>query len=160
MAGTPPARPSVLVVEDDDATRAMLGFVLHDAGFDVREAVDGVEAMKHLTVYPPDCVVLDLMLPGIDGMEVLRVRRDRGVAPDTRVIVLTAKGDPNDAVWCWKLGADEFLVKPVAADRITREVRALIKRSTVEQDRRRQQGLADAEDRVRMEQAFSPRYGG
>jgi DNA-binding response OmpR family regulator len=150
-------RRSVLVVEDDDGTRAMLGFVLHDAGFDVREAVDGLEAMKHLTVYPPDCMVLDLMLPGVDGFEVLRIRRDRGVAPDTRVLVLTAKGDPNDAVWCWSLGADEFLVKPVAPDRIVREVQALVERSTVAQDRRRQRGLAEAEEQVRLEAAFTPK---
>jgi DNA-binding response OmpR family regulator len=147
----------VLVVDDDASVRAMLGYLLHDEGYEVREAADGAEAIEALTVEAPDCMVLDLMMPNVDGVEVLRARRARGFAPDTRVLVLTAKTDTKDAVWCWELGADEYLNKPVDPDKLAREIRQLLARSTVELDRRRRVGLADARQRDRLEAAFTPK---
>jgi two-component system alkaline phosphatase synthesis response regulator PhoP len=148
---------TVLVVDDEASVRAMLGYLLHDEGYDVREAADGAEAITELTVQPPDCMVLDLMMPNVDGVAVLRNRRDRGLAPDTRVLVLTAKTDTKDAVWCWELGADEYLNKPVDPDKLTREIRQLLARSTVELQRRRRVGLADARARDELEAAFTPK---
>jgi DNA-binding response OmpR family regulator len=147
----------VLVVDDDASVRAMLGYLLHDEGYDVREAADGAEALETLTVAAPDCMVLDLMMPNVDGVTVLRSRRDRGLAPDTRVLVLTAKTDTKDAVWCWELGADEYLNKPVDPDKLAREIRQLLARSTVELQRRRKVGLADARARDKLEAAFTPK---
>jgi DNA-binding response OmpR family regulator len=147
----------VLVVDDDASVRAMLGYLLHDEGYDVREAADGAEAITELTVDAPDCMVLDLMMPNVDGVEVLRARRERGFAPDTRVLVLTAKTDTKDAVWCWELGADEYLNKPVDPDKLAREIRQLLSRSTVELQRRRRVGLADARSRDELEAAFTPK---
>jgi len=135
----------------------MLGFLLADEGYDVREAADGAEAITSLTVDPPDCVILDLMMPNVDGLEVLRARAKGRFAPDTRVLVLTAKTDTRDAVWCWELGADEYLNKPVDPDRFVREVRQLLARSPLELDRRRRTGLADAKQRDRLEAAFTPK---
>ncbi|MEY2448238.1 MAG: two-component system, OmpR family, alkaline phosphatase synthesis response regulator PhoP [Acidimicrobiaceae bacterium] len=135
----------------------MLGYLLHDEGYDVREAADGAEAITELTVDAPDCMVLDLMMPNVDGVEVLRARRERGFAPDTRVLVLTAKTDTKDAVWCWELGADEYLNKPVDPDKLAREIRQLLSRSTVELQRRRRAGLADARSRDELEAAFTPK---
>jgi DNA-binding response OmpR family regulator len=149
--------PTVLVVDDDASVRAMLGYLLHDEGYDVREAADGVEAVTALTVEAPDCMVLDLMMPNVDGVEVLRRRRAGGFAPDTRVLVLTAKTDTKDAVWCWELGADEYLNKPVDPDKLAREIRQLLARSTVELERRRRVGLADARARDKLEAAFTPK---
>jgi two-component system alkaline phosphatase synthesis response regulator PhoP len=149
--------PTVLVVDDDASVRGMLGYVLHDEGYVVTEAVDGEEALRELVVAAPDCMVLDLMMPKVDGVEVLRRRRDQNLASRTRVLVLTAKTDPQDAVWCWELGADEFLTKPVDPDRLAREVRLLLDRTTAELRRRREVGLADARTRDRLEQAFTPR---
>ena len=147
----------MLVVDDDASVRAMLGYLLHDEGYDVQEAADGAEAITALTVAAPDCMVLDLMMPNVDGVSVLRARRERGFAPDTRVLVLTAKTDTKDAVWCWELGADEYLNKPVDPDKLAREIRQLLARSSVELQRRRPVGLADARARDKLEAAFRPK---
>src|SRR5437868_15312975 len=123
MAGEARRARSVLVVDDEASVRAMLGYLLHDEGYDVREASDGGEAIEELTVNPPDAMVLDLMMPNVDGLDVLRVRRERGFAPDTRILILTAKTDTADAVWCWELGADEYMNKPVDPEKLARELR-------------------------------------
>jgi len=147
----------VLVVDDDASVRGMLGYLLHDEGYDVREAADGVEAIDELVARAPDCMVLDLMMPNVDGVGVLRARKARGFAPDTRVLVLTAKTDTKDAVWCWELGADEYLNKPVDPDKFAREVRQLLARTSDELEHRRKVGLADAQARDRLEAAFTPK---
>jgi DNA-binding response OmpR family regulator len=144
----------VLVVDDDASVRAMLGYVLDDEGYVVREAEDGAVALDELLTDPPDCMVLDLMMPRVDGVEVLRRRKDRALASRTRVLVLTAKTDTRDAVWCWELGADEYLTKPVDPDRLAREVRLLLARTPDELRHRREVGLADARERDRIERAF------
>lgn len=146
--------PTVLVVDDDASVRAMLGYVLHDEGYTVREAEDGADALEELLIDPPDCMVLDLMMPRVDGVEVLRRRKDRSLATRTRVLVLTAKTDSRDAVWCWELGADEYLTKPVDPERLAREVRLLLSRTPQELRHRREVGLADARERDRIERAF------
>lgn len=144
----------MLVVDDDASVRAMLGYILDDEGYVVREAEDGAQALEELLVDPPDCMVLDLMMPEVDGVEVLRRRNARSLATGTRVLVLTAKTDASDAVWCWELGADEYLNKPVDPERLAREVRMLLARTPSELRHRRMVGLADARERDRIERAF------
>ena len=148
---------TVLVVDDDASVRTMLAYLFDDEGYEVQEASDGAEALAALEADPPDCMVLDLMMPKVDGVEVLRRRRDGELAPHTRVLVLTAKTDPQDAVWCWELGADEFLNKPVDPERLSREVRLLLARTPAELRTRREVGLADAHQRDRLEAAFEPK---
>lgn len=150
-------RPSVLIVDDDPSVRSMLGFLLADEGYDVREASDGAEAIGELTANAPDVMVLDLMMPNVDGYDVLRARRDRGIAPDTRVLILTAKTETTDAVWCWELGADEYLVKPVDPDKLAFDMRVLMGSTAVQLERRRITALADARERDRLEAAFEPK---
>jgi DNA-binding response OmpR family regulator len=145
---------TVLVVDDDASIRAMLGYVLDDEGYEVREAVDGAQALHELLVDPPDCMVLDLMMPAVDGFEVLRRRNELGTASQTRVLVLTAKTEARDAVWCWELGADEYLMKPVDPERLAREVRQLLARTPDDLRHRRDVGLVDAKERDRLERAF------
>lgn len=147
----------MLLVDDDASVRGMLGYLLQDEGYEVSEAADGAEAIEALTAAAPDCMVLDLMMPNVDGVGVLRARRERGFAPDTRVLVLTAKTDTKDAVWCWELGADEYLNKPVDPEKFAREVRQLLARTTDELEHRRHVGLADAKARDRLEAAFTPK---
>lgn len=147
----------VLIVDDDASIRTMLAFVFHDEGFDVGEAADGAEALEVLQTRPPALVVLDLMMPEVDGVEVLRRRQAEGLASDTRVLVLTAKTDTQDAVWCWELGADEYLTKPVDPERLLREGLALLRRTPAELRRRREQGLAEARRLDALEAAFRPR---
>jgi DNA-binding response OmpR family regulator len=144
----------VLIVDDDASIRTMLAFVFDDAGYVVSEAADGREALDVLRTAPPALIVLDLMMPGIDGVSVLRTRRADGLAAETRVLILTAKLDTQDAVWCWELGADEYLTKPVDPDRLLREGVALLKRTPDELRRRREAGLTEARRLDALEAAF------
>jgi CheY-like chemotaxis protein len=136
--------PDVLVVDDDEIIRGMLAFLLEGEGHAVEQAPDGADALEVLRTRPPDCMVLDLMMPGVDGLSVLRTRRDEGLAPETRVIVLTAKSGTEDAVWCWEAGADEFLTKPFDPMRLLRLVHDLANLTPAEAQRRREVGLADS----------------
>lgn len=136
--------PDVLVVDDDEIIRGMLGFLFEAEGHHVEQVADGAAALEVLREHQPDCMVLDLMMPGMDGMSVLKARHEEGLAPDTRVIVLTAKSGTEDAVWCWEAGADEFLTKPFDPDRLLRLVRDLSLLSPAEAQRRRELGLADS----------------
>ena len=135
----------------------MLGYLLDDEGYEVSEAEDGAQAIEMLVSDAPDCMVLDLMMPNVDGVQVLRERRARGFAPDTRILVLTAKTTAADAVWCWELGADEYLMKPVDPERFAKEIRVLLARSSADNERRRRVGLAEARERDRIEAAFTPK---
>jgi DNA-binding response OmpR family regulator len=146
----------VLIVDDDASIRSMLGFVFDDAGYRVAEAVDGKEALDILRTEPPALMILDLMMPEVDGVEVLRRRRNEGFAQDTRVLVLTAKLDTQDAVWCWELGADEYITKPVDPDRLLRYGLALLKRTPDELQHRREVGLEEARRLDGLEEAFRP----
>ena len=150
------AEGDVLIVDDDPSIRTMLAFVFEDAGFTATEAADGDESIERLRSDPPALMVLDLMMPKVDGVEVLRRRQQEAIAADTRILVLTAKLDTKDAVWCWELGADEFLTKPVDPDRLGREVRHLLARTPTDLRHRRELGLADARERDRLERAFTP----
>lgn len=146
----------VLIVDDDPSIRSMLAFVFHDEGFEVLEAQDGDEALEVLQANPPSLMILDLMMPGTDGIAVLRARRERQMALGTRILILTARTDARDAVWCWELGADEYVTKPVDPDRLLREGILLLKRTPGDLRTRREQGLADARRIDAIEAAFRP----
>ena len=88
-------RMRVLVVDDDPLVRNLLTAVLHDASFDLDEAVDGQDALAIAAVRPPDVVVLDVMMPGLDGYEVCRALRADPSFRATRIVVLTAKNTPG-----------------------------------------------------------------
>ena len=115
--------PDVLVVDDDPDIRAMLGFTLGDE-FNVRFASGGVEAIEVLATEPPDVMILDLMMPEVDGYDVLEARRDRGLAPHTHVLMLTCKTDEGDLVRTWALGADAYVSKPTDPELIAVKLRA------------------------------------
>ena len=115
--------PDVLVVDDDPDIRAMLGYTLGDE-FNVRFASGGAEALELIATQPPDAMVLDLMMPDVDGYDVLEARRERGLAPDMQVIMLTCKTDERDLVRSWALGADAYLSKPTDPELIAEKLRA------------------------------------
>ncbi len=150
------AYASVLVVDDESAILDTLRILLRKEGFDPHVAHGGRKGLELLGELHPDIVLTDIRMPNVDGVEVLRRRRERELATRTRVLVLTAKTDTRDAVWCWELGADDYLTKPVDPDRLAREVRKLMDRTPQELRHRREVGLADARERDRIEQAFSP----
>jgi DNA-binding response OmpR family regulator len=117
--------PDVLIVDDDPDIRQMLAFSLAGEGFATRQAADGADALRRVAERAPDCMVLDLMMPVLDGFEVLRRMRNDGLAPDAKVVVLSCRGDEAALVRAWELGADEYLVKPTDPDVLVARVREL-----------------------------------
>jgi len=115
--------PDVLVVDDDPDIRAMLGFTLGD-DFNVRFASSGAQAIDELATNAPAAMVLDVMMPDIDGYDVLEARRERGLAPHTHVVMLSGKTDDQDLVRSWALGADAYLSKPTDPEQIAVKLRA------------------------------------
>ena len=120
------AASRVLVVEDDPTISEVVVRYLEREGLDVEAVGDGRDALDAATAHWPDLVVLDLMLPGIDGLEVCRRLRARGPVP---VIMLTARGDEEDRVLGLELGADDYVVKPFSPRELTARVRAVLRRA-------------------------------
>lgn len=118
-------RITVLLVDDEEPLRNALRDVLEDEGFRVFEASDGAEAIEQVDMRVPDVIVLDLMLPQVDGYEVLRMLRAREATLNTRVIVLTAHGDEDSEVRVFRAGADDFLAKPFRPRALSARIRAL-----------------------------------
>jgi DNA-binding response OmpR family regulator len=116
----------VLIVDDSPDLRGMLAFTLGDLGYAIREAKNGDDALSEMTKRAPDCVVLDLMMPGLDGFKVLETMRVRKLAPNARVVILSSKEDERAFVRGWELHADEFFVKPVDPDLVALKISALI----------------------------------
>lgn len=148
----------VLVVEDDEVIRGMLVFLLESDGHTVEPAADGAEALAVLRRRTPECIVLDLMMPTVDGLTVLRTRQAEGLAAESRVVVLTARSGTDDAVWCWEAGADEFLTKPFEPERLLRIVRVLAELTPAEAQRRRELGLAESRHLDAIESALRGRF--
>lgn len=117
---------NVLLVEDDRGVRESLARALKYEGYDVETAPDGIEAMQVIDRGAPDVIVLDVMMPVMDGLEVCRRLRARGDA--TPVLMLTARHEVNDRVAGLDAGADDYLVKPFALDELLARLRALLRR--------------------------------
>lgn len=116
-------RAEVLIVDDDPEIREMLGITLGQE-FAVRFAATGGDAIAELARRPPDAMLLDVMMPGVDGYDVLEVRRERDLAPETCVVMLSAKSDERSLVRSWALGADAYLTKPIDPEQIAVRLRA------------------------------------
>lgn len=122
----PPTRGSVLVVDDDASLAEMLSIVLRQEGFDSRIVGRGDEAMDMFRAYRPDLVLLDLMLPGRDGIDVCReIRAESGVP----IVMLTAKGDTIDVVVGLESGADDYVIKPFKPKELIARIRARVRRN-------------------------------
>ena len=117
----------VLVVEDDPDVRAALTRALSFEGYDVAIAEDGGRALEAVVGDPPDVIVLDVMMPFVDGLETCRRLRARG--DETPILMLTALGDVSDRVDGLDAGADDYLAKPFALEELLARIRALLRRS-------------------------------
>jgi two-component system response regulator ResD len=120
------AADRILVVEDELMVAEVVGRYLRRDGHDVRVVHDGVKAIEAFGEFLPDLVVLDLMLPGIDGMEVCRRIRTRAETP---IIMLTARGEELDRVLGLELGADDYVTKPFSPRELAARVKAVLRRS-------------------------------
>src|SRR3954469_13189063 len=114
---------SVLVVDDEPTIGEVVSAYLRRAGYETRVAADGPAALAAVAERAPDLIVLDLMLPGVDGLEVMRRVRERSA-----VILLTAKGEESDRVIGLRLGADDYVVKPFSPAELVARVDAVLRR--------------------------------
>ncbi|WP_035803078.1 response regulator transcription factor [Kitasatospora mediocidica] len=133
MTETPPTPPPpatsaarVLVVDDDPTVAEVVTGYLLRAGYAVDRAADGHEALERAAAGRPDLVVLDLMLPGIDGLEVCRRLRAGGAGP--AVVMLTAKGEESDRILGLELGADDYVTKPFSPRELVLRIQSVLRR--------------------------------
>ena len=116
----------ILVVDDEEWVRELVGRYLEQAGFDVVTAADGRKALTQFDSHRPDLVILDWMLPGLDGLEVAtRIRKESSVP----IIMLTARTDEGDRIKGLEFGADDYVVKPFSTRELEARVRAVLRRS-------------------------------
>ncbi len=123
MASEP--RTSILVVDDEETIREVVRRYLERDGFAVREAEDGYAALDAIAENPPDLIVLDLMLPGIDGLTITRNLQDQKQIP---IVMLTAKTEVRDRIRGLDLGADDYVTKPFSPQELISRIRAVLRR--------------------------------
>lgn len=116
----------VLVVDDDPRLRELVCFTLERAGFAASEACDGVQALQAIALQPPDLVVLDVLMPEMDGLSLCRALRREGRLP---ILFLSTRGDAIDRINGLELGADDYLPKPFLPAELVSRVRAILRRS-------------------------------
>lgn len=122
------ARPTVLVVDDEEGIVELMRDFLETDGFTVRAAADGAQALETLAREPVDCVLLDIMMPGASGFEVLRRVREAGDVP---VLLLSARDQSSDKIRGLRLGADDYVVKSATPDEVVSRVHAVLRRYQV-----------------------------
>lgn len=115
----------ILIVEDEIRLREMVKEYLENEDFEISEAGDGVEAMERFKEFNPDLVLLDIMLPKIDGWSVLKELRK---ISETPVVMMTARGEEYDKLFGFELGVDDYVVKPFSLKELTARVRAVLRR--------------------------------
>jgi DNA-binding response OmpR family regulator len=116
---------SILIVDDEAPIREVVTLYLQRAGFTVRQAADGRAALRELTAALPDLIILDVMLPEVDGLEITRRLRREGATP---IILLTARREEADRIEGLELGADDYVVKPFSPQELVSRVRAVLRR--------------------------------
>ncbi len=119
-------RPNILVVDDDPNISRLMRLYLEKENFEVREAGRGDTAVEEFRRMPPDLMLLDVMLPGMDGYQVLKTVRKSSSIP---VIMVTARGETFDKVLCLELGADDYITKPFDGKEMTARVKAVLRRT-------------------------------
>ncbi|TWS18045.1 response regulator transcription factor [Tsukamurella asaccharolytica] len=122
-------KPRILVIDDDPALAEMLSIVLRNEGFDSMVVGDGTQALSAAREFRPDLVLLDLMLPGMNGIDVCRVLRADSSVP---IVMLTAKADTVDVVLGLESGADDYVIKPFKPKELVARVRARLRRTDEE----------------------------
>ena len=123
----------ILLVDDEASIRELIRFNLERAGYRVQEATDGNEAISAIRQTRPDLVVLDLMLPGLDGLDVCRLVKGNRETAAIPIIMLTAKTEEVDKVIGLELGADDYMTKPFSPRELVARIKAVLRRSQKEQ---------------------------
>lgn len=124
-------KSNVLLIEDDESIRTSLSLFLSQEGYRLSEAPDGETGMALFGREEPDVVLVDLMLPGIDGLEVIRRLRHTS---EVAIVIVTAKDDTGDVIAGLEAGADDYVTKPLVAKELSARIRALLRRSARKMD--------------------------
>ena len=119
----------ILIVEDDPDIAELVARYLDKAGFSTERAASGREALQTIAAKPPDLVILDLMLPQVDGLEVCRLVRASDATAAIPIIMLTARAEESERIVGLELGADDYLAKPFSPNELVARVRALLRRA-------------------------------
>lgn len=136
----------ILVVDDEERMARFIRLNLEHDGFQVIEAYNGTKAIQQLRDSLPDCVLLDVMLPDIDGFEVLQLIREISSVP---VIMLTAKGEEDDRVHGLELGADDYVTKPFSPRELVSRVRAVLRRTDATSPE--EKGIIEVDERLKID---------
>ncbi len=128
------APQKILVVEDEPDIRKLVQYNLTQERFNVLEAEDGEQALKLLQHEKPSLVILDLMLPGLSGMELCKLLRQRSDTAKLPILMLTAKAGEADRIVGLEMGADDYLAKPFSPREMVARVRAILRRSEAKPD--------------------------
>jgi len=121
-------KKTILIVEDEEDIQQLVGFNLIKAGFQVEYADSGEQGLEKIARQHPDLILLDLMLPGMDGMEVSRVLRSDNKTAEIPIIMLTAKGEESDIIDGLEVGADDYITKPFSPKILVSRVKAVLRR--------------------------------
>ena len=137
------AKEKILAVDDDPDILKLLQYNLEKEGFSVITAANGQEALRLVRSQPPQAIILDLMLPEVDGLEVYRqIKRDESLS-QVPILMLTAKGEEMDRVVGFELGADDYIVKPFSPRELVLRVKAILKRSSPREEPAKRISLGD-----------------
>lgn len=137
------SKETILIVDDEEDILELIKFNLKSEGYNILQAMTGEEGIKIAKQSGPDLMVLDLMLPGIDGLEVTKYLKNNDATMDIPIVMLTAKGEESDIVTGLELGANDYMSKPFSPRELTARIRAIL--------RRRQKNSTEAPVRVRQE---------
>lgn len=124
------AKAEILVVEDEEEILELIAYNLTNEGYGVRSVMSGEDALREVRQKSPDLVILDLMLPGIDGLEVCRTLKGDAATRDIPIIMLTAKSEEADIVTGLEIGADDYMTKPFSRRVLFARIKAVLRRRT------------------------------
>lgn len=130
-------KPVILVVEDDDDIRELVAFSLEEEGYHVEQAADGLRGQEMAETLRPDLIILDLMLPGRDGLSVCReLNKHAAESMPSPILMLTARGEEMDRIIGFEYGADDYVVKPFNIRELMLRVRAILRRRSMDTGKR------------------------
>jgi len=128
------AKQTILIIEDERSIQEALTYSLQKEGFDVISATDGQEGLNRAQVSLPDLIILDLMLPVMEGLQVCRQLRGNSKTQDIRILMLTARGEEVDEIVGFNMGADDYVTKPFKTKALIHRIKALLRRSQATTD--------------------------
>jgi DNA-binding response OmpR family regulator len=145
----------ILIADDSAEIRQLLSAILAEEGHKVVVASDGQKALDIMQNDPPDLLILDIMMPTVDGYGVLKEMKKSGLRNEVKILVLTAKASESDWVRGYKMGADHYLTKPFGSDEIVAAIEGLLTRTKEQLKTRTEEELNKAQLLSRLESIFS-----